>query len=368
MDIQSVYSSKQSVNEAVIELKEKITINEPRLVVFFASSIYKPDEVAAEVKAAFSGADVLGCSTAGEIVSGKMLTNSIVAMAFDKEASGDVKIEVIENIKENSDPQKALESFENHFGKKLSEMDYKKYLGLALIDGCSFAEEALMEKLGTKTNVFFVGGSAGDDLKFEKTYIYVNGKAYANAAALALLKPGTKFDILKTQSFKALGKKLIATKVNEAAREIIEFNGKPAAEVYAEAVGKPVNEIESVFMSRPLGVMIGDEPYVRSPQQSDSKTIKFYCNVAEGTELTILHSEDIIKDTRDDISKKVRSFGRVSGLLNFNCILRTLELQNKNLTEEYGKVFESIPTVGFSTYGEEYIGHINQTSVIVLFQ
>ena len=58
----------------------------------------------------------------------------------------------------------------------------------------------------------------------------------------------------------------------------------------------------------------------------------------------------------------------MSGLLNFNCILRTLELEATNQTEAYGKVFDDIQTVGFSTYGEEYMGHINQTATMVLFR
>jgi hypothetical protein len=55
-------------------------------------------------------------------------------------------------------------------------------------------------------------------------------------------------------------------------------------------------------------------------------------------------------------------------LINFNCILRTLELKAKNEEDSYGKIFSDIPTIGFRTYGEEYIGHINQTSVMLVLK
>ena len=48
--------------------------------------------------------------------------------------------------------------------------------------------------------------------------------------------------------------------------------------------------------------------------------------------------------------------------------MRKLELENKNLTDEYGALFSSVPTVGFSTYGEQYIGHINQTATMLVFK
>ena len=68
------------------------------------------------------------------------------------------------------------------------------------------------------------------------------------------------------------------------------------------------------------------------------------------------------------IEEKAKELGQVSAMINFHCILRTLELENKELTEPYGRIFTDIPTIGFSTYGEEYIGHINQTSTILVFK
>lgn len=368
MAIKSGYSINPNIEEAVKEIKQQITINDPRLIVFFASSIYNQEQIAKLMKESFNKADVIGCSTSGEIASGKVLNNSVVAMGFDKQNVEDVKVEVIENIKNDADPQSVLNSFEKYYNENLSDMDIQKYFGLVLIDGLSNSEEKLMDKIGTKINVNFIGGSAGDDLKFQETNVYCNGKCYTNAAVLALVKSGSEFAILKTQSFKPLEKCFVATQVDEANREIFQLDGKPAVDVYAEAVNNSHESISEAFMTNPIGVMVGDEPFVRSPQQVTANGIKFYCNVVEGTELRLLQSTDIVRDTKNDLNNKLAEIGNISGIINFNCILRTLELQSKNKTEAYGKIFSDIPTIGFSTYGEEYIGHINQTAVLLLLK
>ncbi|MEO0334670.1 MAG: FIST C-terminal domain-containing protein, partial [Bacteroidota bacterium] len=56
----------------------------------------------------------------------------------------------------------------------------------------------------------------------------------------------------------------------------------------------------------------------------------------------------------------------VGAIINFNCILRTLDLKQQGRTQEYADLFTDTPTVGFSTYGESYIGHINQTATMLL--
>jgi len=73
-------------------------------------------------------------------------------------------------------------------------------------------------------------------------------------------------------------------------------------------------------------------------------------------------------DTRKAIEKKQKEPGKISGIINFHCILRTLKLEAKNQTEAYVQIFSDIPTVGFRTYGEQYLGHINQTSTMLVFK
>ena len=85
-------------------------------------------------------------------------------------------------------------------------------------------------------------------------------------------------------------------------------------------------------------------------------------------ELNLLDSNDIVGRTKEDLKKKIQEMGSVSAIINFNCILRTIELKEKKQEEDYATLFKDIPTVGFSTYGESYIGHINQTATLLLFK
>jgi hypothetical protein len=366
MNIKTAYSLNTDTQKAVADIQTQLQGFDPKLIIFFASSSIAPDEIAECMESAFPKAETFGCSTAGEITTGKMLTKSIVAMAFNRQAIKDSKVEVLEDLDKESN--RAFNAFQRHFNKPMREMDPKKYVGIILVDGLCYKEELIMDKMGDLTNVTFIGGSAGDDLKFESTYVFANGKSYNQAAVLAILEPATEITFVKTQSFRELPQKLTVTKANEFNREVYEFNGKPAAIAYAEALGVTVEEAPKRFMHNPVGLVFEGEPFVRSPQQIKGNTMLFYCSVKEGMELSLLESTDIIASTKQALDAARKKLGGISGVINFNCILRTLELYQRGLTEEYGKMFGGVPTVGFSTYGEQYIGHINQTATLLVFR
>ena len=361
--------SKEDIEEnAVEEIANNFQGINPNMLLFFSSSKYDIDKIGQSFENKFSDCNVIGCTTSGEIVSGKMLKESVVAMAFDESKLDEIKVNLVENIGSKENLQETFANFKNYYEKSMKELDPDKYVGIILIDGLSGSEEKVMDSIGNLTNILFIGASAGDDLKFKETKVYANTKSSTNAAVLAIMKPVDGFDILKTQSFDETGEKLIPTKVDEEAREVLEFNNKPAVEAYAEAVGTSPEKVSDKFMHNPVGLMVEGKPYVRSPQRAMDKKIKFYCNVKQGMELSVLESTDIVEDTKKAVNRKVEEMGEVTAIINFHCILRTLELEQIEKTEEYGKIFTDIPTIGFSTYGEEYIGHINQTSTMLFFK
>ena len=215
MPIKAAHSTRP-LPEAVQDLQAQCGDSNPRLVLFFASTKYEPQLISAGLQAAFPQACVVGCSTAGELAAGKMMTGAVVAMFFPADVVEDAAVAVVENLGSEPNVQKAFAEFERHFQLPVSSLDLTRHVGLVLIDGLSGAQERLMEKIGDRSDILFVGGSAGDDQKFQKTHICKGGRAYTDAAVLVLLRLKNGFEILKTQSFLPAGRHLIATQVDEA--------------------------------------------------------------------------------------------------------------------------------------------------------
>jgi diguanylate cyclase (GGDEF)-like protein len=86
-------------------------------------------------------------------------------------------------------------------------------------------------------------------------------------------------------------------------------------------------------------------------------------------EVRLLEDGDIVKETQKAIEQKKKVLGKkITGILSFDCIHRRVELENKNLVEQYGELFADIPTIGFYSYGEVHIGHMNQTATMLIFE
>lgn len=365
------FSNAVSPGVAARELKEAVGGARGGLFVYFASTAYQPEAMSWAVKSEFQLCKVIGCTTAGELSPRGLTKNSVVGLYLPPSYASGVELAVVTELSKGvAGATKAVRYLAGQFGEESLSLDTERYVGIVLADGLSGGEEQLMVALGGVTDALFIGGSAGDDLKFKKTWVFCEDKAYSDAAVLALLKLKVPYTIAKTQSFSMRETTLEATRVDPAERTVHEFDGKPAVEAYAAALGIAPEELDQEAMtSHPLGLAVGDEPYVRSPQQIlDNSGVKFYCRVDEGSKLHLLDNTDIPGDTERDVAEAETSLGRpIGAMLVFNCILRHLELESRGIVAPFVNSLGERTFAGFSTYGEQYIGHINQTATILCF-
>jgi hypothetical protein len=370
--IKSGFSIEKDTKAAAKEVAEQIKQDNIELVVFFAAVDYDFAKIAKTLYKTLGRSPMIGCTTAGEITPSGFMNNSLTAMSISSDKISKVKVGVIKDLQKNAGKAgSVLQELAQSMDIDLKKIDPNKHVGIILPDGLSLKEEAVMDSLAnTSMDLIAVGGSSGDSLKFERTLIAVNDQVYENATAMALLEMKAPFEIIKKTSYAPTPIIFEITKADEEKRIVYEFSGKPAADEYARVIGVEPDELnETVFMSNPLGLVIGDDPYVRSPAKVfPDKSIQFYSNISEGAIVNLMESTDPVIDTQNIIKDVKKKLGHVSGLIIFNCILRYLECESREVSKQVFEAFGDSEKIGFNTYGEQYYGHINQTVTILCIQ
>jgi hypothetical protein len=309
---------------------------------------------------------VLGCTTAGEFTERSYGTGGAVAVAFSRRkvsraAATLASFEggVVEGIRE------ATRRLGEKLGTELRACDPGRYVGIVLLEGMRGHEEEANDALGQVAPFLsFVGGSAGDDLRFEEMRVYGEGGASSNGAALVVMQMESRFSILKTCSFTPRpGAPLRVTKADVTRRVVYEIDGIPIVQAYSAALDLPAERLDGrAFAQHPLGLMIDGAPWIRTPQLVlPDGGVRFACQLLEGMQVHVMDPMDIIADTRSALDKAQRSLGgRTSGGVLFNCAYRRVEIEERNLTRSFTDLL-TFPCAGFHTYGESWLGHMNHT-------
>ena len=116
-----------------------------------------------------------------------------------------------------------------------------------------------------------------------------------------------------------------------------------------------------------FGIKIDDEIYIRSVANIDlkNKLIQFYCDIAMGDKLYLFKLGDFIHTIENDYRKfSATKKSKPIGAIFNDCILRRLLNEN-----DLGRIhlFDDIPLIGFSTFGELLGVNINQTLTAIFF-
>ena len=206
----------KTATEVVAELRRRLDGRSGRLATYFAGVALDRDAVAEGVAEALSGTQTIGVSSVRTIHNQDMADDhSLSVMVYDDEHVADARVELMEGISAGADPEPAFGVFRHHFQDDQALADPGRYVGLVLADPFNMGDQMLIERLGDRSDVIFVGGSASDSGTMKDTWVAANGKAAMDAAAVALLRPARPFRAAKVQSVKALPNfpSLLATKV-----------------------------------------------------------------------------------------------------------------------------------------------------------
>jgi len=336
------------------------------LVVFFCSVQYDLDILALEIERLFTGVPVIGCTTAGEIGPAGYRDHSISGASFPASsftvASGRIdQLQQFESVQAQSLAQSLMQRLEG----LEPGADTTNSFALLLIDGLSVREEPVTRTLQDAFgNLPLVGGSAADGLNFGRTQVYSDGGFHTDSAVLALVTTGAPFRIFKTQHFVPTDERVVVTAADAEHRIVREIDGLPAAEAYAQFVGTSVPNLDPQrFAEQPMVVLIDGTNFVRSIQKvNPDGSLTLFCAIEEGLVLRGARGVDLVKNMAEAFAGIQAAIGKPQLVIGCDCILRKLEMTQRGLVDRVEEVFRDNNAIGFSSYGEQYLGvHVNQT-------
>jgi PAS domain S-box-containing protein len=221
--------------------------------------------------------------------------------------------------------------------------------------------EELKRLSGGRLPIF--GGSAADDWRMEENDVLLGRRAYPDSVLVAVFETRLRFGIALAHGFQPGSRRAVVTRGR--GHEVLELDGQPGAEVYAEMLGASREALEGKHLTltarRPAG---SPDPYGQysinvasyfTPQGG----VRFTQPVPEGTSLAIMEAnpDHMIDAGQEALRKALLRSGTAAPavVLCFSCALRSLIL-GERMREEIAGIQEmvpGVPVVGFYSFGEQ---------------
>jgi len=341
-------------------------------LLFFSQSLVEADALSRALMSHAPALHHAGCSTAGEITPQGLEDGHVLAMLLPSAAFTAVSV-MVDNLSSSGMDRitSEVEALRRSLRARLGYDRTKGTFALCFIDGLSYAEEAVSSAIHWGLDdIPLLGGSAGDDLKFETTRLIWNGKVTSDSAIIVLVATEIPFHVFKTDNFVPTDEKLVVTASDPDHRIVREFNATNAAEEYAASVGIiPQTLTPLSFASHPVVVKVGGEYYCRSIQKMHPDgSLSFFCAIDDGVVLSIAQPKDMVESTRAALRDVEERLGGIDMILGFDCVLRRLDARNRQVFRDISELYRVNNVIGFGTYGEQYRSmHLNQTFTGIAF-
>ncbi len=352
------------VPDAIDRLNVQLGERAFSLVVLFAAPGTDLPRLIAGAAARWPSAQIVGCTTAGEICRrAGYVENCVVAVGFPH-ALFAVETVLLPDLS-RLDPQETVsEVIRCRARLRQRAPDFENEFAFLLADGLSRQEDRLASTIASGLGPMpMFGGSSGDGDRFETTHVFCNGKILANAATLSLIRTTCGVRVFSLNHFRPSDRRMVVTRADPSRRVVHEINAEPAARELARLLGKPPDQIDRfTFAENPMVVRLGNAHHVRAIKRvTPEGDLEFFSAIDEGLVLTLAEALPMVEHLDAELETLSRP-QRPDTILGCDCILRRIEAEQKQLTRDISAVLARHRVAGFSTYGEQMGSlHVNQT-------
>ncbi len=360
LHVHQAHTHEADAGLAIAELRAALGPHNASVSLLFCSPRYDLDQLGRAIAANFS-APVIACTTAGQLGETGYQRGGITAVGL---TSSELRV-VPYLITPLAECQARASEAAFAAMSGLLEHGSERAFGMVLVDGLSRAEErlaaSLYQSLGT---IPLLGGCAGDQLSFEGTHVYHEGKFLRDAALFALFETTLPFTTFKVQATQPGKHKLVVTMADPEQRLVHEFNGEPAADAYAEALGVELEELTATLLAQnPLIFQSGGEHYVRAISSlAPDLGLVFFSGLEVGQVLSVGESVDPVLALQRGFDAARGEIGPPSVILACDGILRGSDSELDGSDAKVSALMARNAVAGFSSYRQQYNAlYVNQT-------
>lgn len=361
-------SRQTDLDAAVDEALAQIAATPLRFLLAFLPAHLDAAAVAAKLEAALDGVPAFGCTTAGQITQAGYDDATLLLLGFPK-----AYFRCASLLLEDLTPDRAMifGAAAQRLAQSFGRTPGWNRLALFFSDGLCKQEDLMVSTLDAALgSVPIFGGSAGDAMTFEQTRVLHGGQAHQGSAVMLLIETSLAFQGLAFDHFQPGEAQLIITEADPDERLVYEINGAPAAPEYARLVGRPVAELgHDVFAEHPMLLRQGAKHYARAISGvTDAQALSFLAAIDDGLILTLGEARGPIEALGSGLDVQAESGRPPDFILGFDCFLRRLEFEQKQMRGVVSEILSAHNVLGFNTFGEQQSGlHMNHTFVGVAF-
>jgi hypothetical protein len=366
-----------AVREALAPVVDRAN---PRLTIIFCSPAHNLAEISRLVQAAVGSGEVIGCSTAGELLRNNPMTGGLLIWALGGEGFAVTTGVGI------GDPSTGLRDAAQTAAQCLTRLERKEHTLLFLLaDGlCGDQMEVVRGAYDVSgASVPLMGGCAGDDMALQATHQIHSGEILTHAVVAAAITSNAPMAIGIAHGWEPLSQAMLVTGSQGTTLESLD--DRPALDVYFETYAAPAevrNDPAAFFdfaHTRPVGIARRNRTEIRYVYGADyeRRTLTIFAEVPQGAMAYLMqgNSASVLNATSEVCALAEQSLGGLParGFMLLECVARKSLLSSAGLLEEslrLPSVGSDASVGGFYTYGEiartEGSGGLHNQTVVAL--